>query len=249
MIHFISDLHLSDEQPHLIELFTDYLKKHTNKISKLYMLGDLFEVWIGDDYQPKWIQDILEQLAALNQRGVELYFLHGNRDFMVGKGFMQATGCRLLDDYATVQLGDHKVLLCHGDTLCIDDTAYQTFRKQVRTNQWQSQFLSLPIEQRLAIVADYRKQSKSATAEKQQDIMDVNTHEFIKVMNSFELKHMIHGHTHRPKLHQDQGLFRWVLSDWRELGQFVSFADNTLTAHYFDTSGIKSSEQHSMTLS
>lgn len=237
--HFISDLHLCDEQPQLLRLFAHYLEKYAPQADRLYVLGDLFEVWIGDDYQPQWLLPITQQLNKLVVQGTSIYFCHGNRDFLLGKHYAKQANLKLLPEYSTINLFNHSVLLCHGDTLCTDDTAYQTFRQQVRSEQWQQEFLSLPIEQRLAIVNNYRQQSKQATAEKSQEIMDVNEDEVSITFQQYDVELMIHGHTHRPAIHQTHNnntiQRRVVLSDWRDYGQFLVASDNTLSSYHFDT--------------
>jgi UDP-2,3-diacylglucosamine hydrolase len=236
-VHFISDLHLCEQQPHLLRLFNHYLEQHAPAAEKLYILGDLFEVWIGDDYQPEWVLKIQQRLADLVEKGTQVYFCHGNRDFLVGEGFAAHTGVKLLDEYQVIQLGNRSALLCHGDTLCTDDAPYQEFRAKVRQREWQNQFLALSIEQRLAIVNDYRDQSKAATATKADEIMDVNSQTVQRTFDTFKVNLMIHGHTHRPAIHQMHNQQRIVLSDWRDYGQFLQWNDNVFQPVYFDLSG------------
>ncbi len=236
-VHFISDLHLCEEQPHLMALFDHYLKNYTQEIDQLYILGDLFEVWVGDDYQPDWVKLIEQKLCQLKERGVELFFCHGNRDFLIGEAFASRTGISLLQEYQVIKLGRQSALLCHGDSLCTDDLPYQDFRAKVRTQQWQQQFLALPIEQRLAIVNDYRDQSKAATAAKTNDIMDVNQSEVEQAFAKFNVELLIHGHTHRPATHHFNNLQRIVLSDWRDYGQFLQWENGVFQSVYFDCDG------------
>lgn len=232
--HFISDLHLTPEQPHLLRLFEYYLSEIAPSADELYILGDLFEVWIGDDYLPQWLKPIENKLAELSKGHSKIFFCHGNRDFLVGNEFSKRTGIQLLDEYATINLGNISALLCHGDSLCTDDIKYIEFRNQVRTKQWQNNFLSLPIEQRLAIVNDYRDQSAKATAEKNVDIMDVKTDTVSQIMQQYQCPILIHGHTHRPNKHESTLFTRMVLSDWYHYGQFLSFDDDTFESIYFN---------------
>ncbi|PWK53379.1 UDP-2,3-diacylglucosamine diphosphatase [Pleionea mediterranea] len=237
--HFISDLHLSDEQPQLLRLFTHYLEQYAPRADRLYILGDLFEVWIGDDYQPQWLMPFTHQLNNLAEQGTSLYFCHGNRDFLLGNNYAKQANLKLLPEYSTIDLFGQSVLLCHGDTLCTDDTAYQDFRQQVRSEQWQQEFLSLPVEQRLAIVNNYRQQSKQATAEKSQEIMDVNADEVSHTFQHNDVEVMIHGHTHRPAIHRTEkdntSLQRIVLSDWRDYGQYLEADSGIISSFHFDT--------------
>jgi len=231
--HVIADLHLSEEQPHLVRLFDHYLENFATKADTLFILGDLFEVWIGDDYQPEWLNNITQRLRQLSQH-CAIYFCHGNRDFLLGESYAERAGMTLLSEYETTQLLGCKTLLCHGDTLCTDDVAYQEFRQQVRTQQWQSQFLALPIEQRLAIVNDYRAQSKQATAEKNDAIMDVNLNTVAHTVKEYDATLLIHGHTHRPAIHQESFGPRLVVSDWRKHGHFLELSENSATSCYFE---------------
>lgn len=232
--HFISDLHLCEEQPHLLRLFEIYLERYAPQASHLYILGDLFEVWIGDDYLPDWLLQLTQKMKSLSTDGTRIFFCHGNRDFLLGHQFAQQAGLQLLDEYATITLNGRKVLLCHGDTLCTDDAAYQTFRAEVRTEKWQSEFLSLPIEKRLAIVNQYRQQSKQATAEKANDIMDVNRSSVDSIFDAHQVQYLIHGHTHRPATHSNNGHHRIVLSDWGHEGQYLEFKDDCLKSFCFN---------------
>lgn len=235
--HFISDLHLCEEQPHLVALFEHYLENYTFGIEKLYILGDLFEVWIGDDYQPDWVVAVQQKLKHLSDQGTHIFFCHGNRDFLIGETFAALTGVKLLPEYEVIQLSDQPALVCHGDSLCVDDVAYQEFRSQVRTTKWQQEFLALPAEKRLAIVNDYRAQSKAATAAKTNDIMDVNQNEVKKIFAKYSVDLLIHGHTHRPATHQFNNLQRIVLSDWRDYGQFLEWKNGVFQTVYFDCDG------------
>ncbi|NVJ59309.1 MAG: UDP-2,3-diacylglucosamine diphosphatase [Gammaproteobacteria bacterium] len=232
--HFISDLHLSSEQPHLLRLFEYYLDNIAPNASEIFILGDLFEVWIGDDYRPEWLQPITQKLKTLNEKKIKVAFCHGNRDFLVGQGFCDDVGIQLMSECTTIQLDGTPTLLCHGDSLCIDDVEYIAFRNQVRTQQWQKEFLSLSIEQRLKIVNDYREQSAQATSEKNEAIMDVNQSMVRKVMQQENCQLLIHGHTHRPAQHEDSEFTRLVLSDWYDYGHFLLFENGHFDSIYFN---------------
>lgn len=217
---FVSDLHLSEAKPELTQGFITFLQQRAADADSLYLLGDVFDYWIGDDYHLSRYAPVIEQLKHLHQLGVQLYFMAGNRDFLVGSAFMQATGCQPLNDPHRLQLGEQIVLLLHGDTLCIDDVEYQQLRQQLRDPQWQQQFLAKPIGERLQIAQHLRQNSRQATIKKQAAIMDVNQAEVARVMAKHDVKLMIHGHTHRPNRHQWQVNLqqyqRIVLGDWQD---------------------------------
>ena len=217
-IWFVSDLHLSETTPELTQAFISFLQQRTANAHSLYLLGDIFDYWIGDDYHlPRYTQ-LIEQLQRLHQLGVQLYFMAGNRDFLVGSGFMQATGCQLLNDPHALNIGEQRVLLLHGDTLCSDDVDYQQLRQQLRDIRWQQAFLAKPINERLQIAEQLRQDSRRATSQKNTAIMDVNPIEVERVMALHDVKLIIHGHTHRPNHHHwqvnHQHYERIVLGDW-----------------------------------
>jgi UDP-2,3-diacylglucosamine hydrolase len=217
-IWFISDLHLNETTPSLTQAFITFLQNRAQDAHSIYLLGDIFDYWIGDDYHLPRYTPVIEQLQRLHQLGIQLYFMAGNRDFLVGRAFMQSSGCQMLDDPHPLMIGEQKVLLLHGDTLCTDDVDYQRLRQQLRNRQWQQQFLAKPIRARLQIAEDLRQHSQQATSQKNIDIMDVNQTEVERVMTAHDVKIMIHGHTHRPQQHQwclnNQHYTRIVLGDW-----------------------------------
>ena len=223
---FISDLHLSAERPAIGALFLDFLRAHARHAEALYILGDLFEYWIGDDvaaqaeYRP-----LIDGLRALTDSGVPVYVLHGNRDFLLGHGFEQQTGCRLLPDPTVISLYGENTLIMHGDTLCTDDVAYLKFRVMVRNPDWVKMFLGKTITERDAIVRDYREISKAATAVKKPEIMDVNQGAVETVLQQHGVRHLIHGHTHRPAQHRFERdgvpARRTVLGDWYDQGSVL----------------------------
>ena len=228
---FISDLHLSAERPAIGALFLDFLRTRAPRAEALYILGDLFEYWIGDDAAalPEY-QMLIAGLRALTQGGVPVYVMHGNRDFLLGSGFEQQTGCQLLPDPTVISLYGSNTLLMHGDTLCTDDVAYLKFRVMVRNPDWVKMFLGKPIAERDAIVRDYREISKAATAVKKPEIMDVNQGAVESTLRQHGVQHLIHGHTHRPAQHRfmldGAAVQRTVLGDWYDQGSVLVCARN-----------------------
>ncbi|TDP00009.1 UDP-2,3-diacylglucosamine diphosphatase [Marinomonas balearica] len=224
---FISDLHLYDKRPDLIRAFivlTDEIKK--SPPSTLYILGDFYEAWIGDDYQPEWNKAIENALHSLIQSGHKVNFTHGNRDFLVKQMWSQRTGVHLLDELTLLEHNDLCLLLAHGDEFCIDDVEYQAFRSTARTEKWQESILAMPIEQRIAFAQKLRNDSKSMSADKDISIMDVNPSAIETAITDQNASILIHGHTHRPKLHQHPFGKRLVLGDWDEFVWIAKLDDN-----------------------
>ena len=215
---FISDLHLSPLRPGTIDLFLGFLAGRARKAERLYILGDLFDAWIGDDDDAPPHPEIIAGLRSLRDSGTELFFQHGNRDFLIGRRFARASGCELLDDPATVDLYGTPALLMHGDLLCTDDLPYQKFRRKARNPLFQKLFLWRRLEKRRRIAADYRRRSAEATAAKTSDIMDVNRETVDRYIRQAGVNLLIHGHTHRPARHEfevdGQPVIRWVLAEW-----------------------------------
>lgn len=224
--YFISDLHLSPNTPKLTALLKQLLTDWEKDAEALYILGDLFEAWAGDDQMDNpFIAEVVALLKNASQH-YKIYFIHGNRDFLIGADFAAATGITLLEDNTLIDLYGQKILIAHGDALCTDDTQYQQFRTMVRNPAWQQQFLSLPIEARLAQVAEARSKSNADKKYKSVAIMDVNADAVDALMRSNNYAVMIHGHTHRPAVHEwaldDNACERWVLPDWSgEEGGFM----------------------------
>ncbi|MDQ3259782.1 MAG: UDP-2,3-diacylglucosamine diphosphatase [Pseudomonadota bacterium] len=232
---FISDLHLCASRPRIKQLFFDFLQSAARKADQLYILGDFFEYWAGDDdIEDPFNRSIVSALAALTSSGVAVYLMHGNRDFLIGEAFCQASGARLLSDPSLIELNGARTLLMHGDTLCTDDVEYQNFRKQVRDPRWQRQFLSQPLEQRKAIIADLRRRSETEKQMKSIDIMDVTPASVEAALREHIYPRLIHGHTHRPALHHHQvdgkECERWVLTDWYQHGGYLRCDANGLKA-------------------
>jgi len=223
---FISDLHLCGARPAINRLFLDFLRTRARSAKALYILGDLFEYWIGDEaVEQKEFRSIIAGLRELTANGTPVFVMHGNRDFLMGQGFEKATGCRLLADPACIDLYGTPTLLMHGDTMCTDDVEYMHFREMVRDPAWQKEFLKKSVAERDRIGNEYREISKQSTAAKQPEIMDVNQKAVEAVMREHRVLRLIHGHTHRPREHvfdlDGQPARRMVLGDWYQQGSVL----------------------------
>ncbi len=224
---FISDLHLCGTRPAITGLFLDFLQHRARAADALYILGDLFEYWIGDEaVEQEEFRAIVHGLRELTMCGTPVYVMHGNRDFLMADGFEKAIGCRLLADPTCLDLHGTPTLLMHGDSLCSDDVEYMAFRAQVRDPAWQREFLTKSVAERDQIVRDFREISKNATASKKPEIMDVNQKAVEAIMRKHGVQRLIHGHTHRPMEHiftlDGQPARRMVLGDWYEQGSVLS---------------------------
>jgi len=217
----ISDLHLSPERPAVTRAFFAFMREKARRADALYILGDLFESWIGDDDPAPLAREVIGELKRLSDSGTHLYFMHGNRDFMIGRRFARQTGCTLLPQPHVAELGGQKMLLLHGDTLCTEDAAYQKFRRISRNPLIKFVMRHLPLKKRQQIAADWRRKSMAANANKSDNIMDVTHAEVERVMEEFGVSLMIHGHTHRPARHALPGGERLVLGDWHEQGWYI----------------------------
>ncbi|MGB4948123.1 MAG: UDP-2,3-diacylglucosamine diphosphatase [Candidatus Competibacter denitrificans] len=215
---FVSDLHLDASCPAITGLFLAFLEDQARQADACYILGDLFEAWIGDDDDAELGRTVALALRGLTDSGVPVFFLHGNRDFLLGERFAATAGFRLLAQTEIIDLYGEPVLLLHGDTLCTDDTAYQAFRAQVRNPLWQAQLLALPLAQRRVLAGQLRETSRQSTRQKTADIMDVNPVAVTQALRDHGVQRMIHGHTHRPAIHdvllEGQPTRRAVLGDW-----------------------------------
>lgn len=222
---FISDLHLSQERPVIADLFLRFLQEQASQADSLYILGDLFEAWLGDDMVLPEYQPSIAAMKSLSAVGVPIYVMYGNRDFLMREAFEQMTGANLIYEPHIIQLGDQPTLLLHGDTLCTDDVAYQQFRSMVRNPQWQSELLAKTPAQRLALAREYRAMSQTEMAKKDEAIMDVNQQTVLATLRQQHVRHMIHGHTHRPGVHDfdldGRPAQRIVLGDWYEHGNYL----------------------------
>ena len=212
---FISDLHLQSAQPHTSAAFYAFLQERAMAADALFILGDLFEYWAGDDDLTDPFHHIIaEAIRAVSDAGVRVYWIAGNRDFLVGTGFAEAAGLRLLAEPHVAHIGGHRITLVHGDAQCTDDLNYIAFRQQVRDPVWQAQFLALPLAQRKAIIAGMREGSKTAHSAKSYELMDVTQGAIDALYAATASDIIIHGHTHRPALHLAGGKRRYVLPDW-----------------------------------
>ncbi|BCB28026.1 UDP-2,3-diacylglucosamine hydrolase [Sulfurimicrobium lacus] len=223
---FISDLHLSADRPEVLSAFSEFLATTAVHADALYILGDLFEYWAGDDdLDAPFNRQVVAALAALNAGGTALYLMHGNRDFLMGEALATACGAHFLHDPELRDIHGTATLLMHGDKLCTDDTAYLAFREQVRDAQWQQAFLAQPLALRKAQIEQLREQSRQAQREKAAEIMDVNAESVINLLGKYGYPRLIHGHTHRPALHLQEidgrRCERWVLPDWYEQGGYL----------------------------
>ena len=223
---FISDLHLSASRPHILRLFLDFLLGPARQAEALYILGDLFEYWAGDDdLADPFNQGIAKALAACAAAGTRVSFMRGNRDFLVGKQFAAACGLQLLEDPVQVELADGGAVLSHGDALCTDDKAYQAFRATVRSADWRAAFLARPLEERKREIEAMRARSEAEKRVKSAAIMDVSEAAVAEFFRRRDCPRMIHGHTHRPAHHEHtvdgRRCERWVLADWYDKGSYL----------------------------
>jgi UDP-2,3-diacylglucosamine hydrolase len=226
---FISDLHLSEDRPAANERFFSFLEKEARGAEALYILGDFFEYWIGDDDLGQPFNAVIAGLLqGVSRSGVALHFMHGNRDFLVGQGFCETTGARLLDDPTVLELQGEKTLLMHGDTLCTDDLDYQAWRRTARSSAWQQQFLAKPLPERRHAVLGMREKSKQVVEAKPAEIMDVNDGAVREALERHGVRRLIHGHTHRAGRHRlevgGRACERWVLPDWYGRGGYLELA-------------------------
>jgi UDP-2,3-diacylglucosamine hydrolase len=223
---FVSDVHLDGSAPEATEQFLEFLRGEAAQADALYILGDLFEAWVGDDDEAAVNETVCAALRTLTEV-TPCFALHGNRDFLLGAGFSARSGCRLLPDPVIVRLDEEPVLLTHGDALCSDDHAYQELRSIVRTSSWQRRFLALPLATRELLADEARAGSRRHTARTVRDIMDVNPQAVGLAFRATRVTRMIHGHTHRPGRHDlevdGEHRQRIVLGAWYEQGSVLRY--------------------------
>ena len=223
---FVSDVHLGEDSAAAIGQFLGFLATHATRAEALYILGDLFESWVGDDDRSETAQRVCAALKSLTAGGVPCFVLHGNRDFLLGPGFGERTGCVLLTDPVVAELAGERVLITHGDALCTDDHAYQELRSMVRQADLQRRFLALPLAHREVLADEVRAGSRRHTARTVPTIMDVNAEAVARAFRAAGVHRMIHGHTHRPGVHDlvvdGAGAQRIVLGAWYEQGSYLS---------------------------
>ena len=235
---FVSDLHLQVSHPRTAEAFFAFLAERAVQAERLYLLGDIFEYWAGDDdLAEPFHQQVMSAIRAVSEAGTAVYWLAGNRDFLVGPGFAEAAGLTLLEEPHILSAGGKRIALVHGDAQCTADLKYMAFRAQVRDREWQQQFLGMPLAQRKAIIAGLREGSREAHAGKSYEIMDVTPEAVQDLFDRADASVIIHGHTHRPAVHDTDGRLRYVLPDW-ELdaepvrgGWIALAADGAITRH------------------
>jgi UDP-2,3-diacylglucosamine hydrolase len=229
---FISDIHLSESRPDLTQAFIQFLQTDAMQADSLYILGDLFDFWIGDDDSSEFAHIIQQAIRKVSDHGVSCFFIHGNRDFLIGTKFEQATGMALLDEVSCIDLYGSKVVILHGDLLCLEDERYLSFRAKVHQPWLQWCFNQLPFFVRQRIVSKVQVGIKSDKSTKSYDIMDVTQQEVLRVMDKYHVKMMIHGHTHRPSIHEinqsNHYYTRIVLGDW---GNELSYLEFTQTGY------------------
>jgi UDP-2,3-diacylglucosamine hydrolase len=228
---FISDLHLTEKRPAVTELFLSFLGSDATSAEALYILGDFFEYWIGDEATGfAEVQPILEGLAALADSGVPVYVMRGNRDVLLGEEFERAAHCQLLQDPTIIDLYGEPTLISHGDYMCTDDTEYQQYRAMVTDPDFQARFLAKDLDEREAIIQTYREISMANSSTKSMEIMDVNPETVVEQMQAHGVQQMIHGHTHRPAIHDidvsGKPAKRIVLGDWYDQGSVLVCDEN-----------------------
>ena len=230
--YFIADLHLAQNRPDITACFLRFLKNEAIQAQTLYILGDLFEVWVGDDDDSAYLATIAKALRTLSSFGTTIYYIHGNRDFLLGKRFAKKSSMILLPEIDLIDLYGQNVVIMHGDTLCTRDIAYQNFRTKSRSWWWQTIVKNLPLWVRKKMAANYRKKSAAATSIKPQDIMDVTESEVVDCLESYQSQLLIHGHTHRPAIHHltanGKTAQRIVLGDWYEQGAWLKVTPTSM---------------------
>jgi UDP-2,3-diacylglucosamine hydrolase len=229
-IAFISDLHISEAQSEIGEQFVDFLANRASKYKALYILGDLFEYWLGDDDINPYLNNIKNALLNYTKTGIPIYFIHGNRDFLIGERFSNETGIKILPDPTVIKINNEDILISHGDLFCTDDIVYQETRKLTRDPKWQNLMLRKSLEERKTFAFKAREKSKEYMKDLADDITDVNQSEIANTFKEFNLKTIIHGHTHRPATHNTRinniDYKRIVLGDWYDQGSCLEWNDS-----------------------
>lgn len=230
--YFIADLHLCESRPDISACFFRFLENEAIEADKLYILGDLFEAWVGDDDDSLYLKEVAQAIYKLSKTGTQIYYIHGNRDFLLGERYAKQAGMTLLPEVDTMDLYGQLAVIMHGDTLCTRDIGYQEFRKKSRSWWWQAIVKSLPLFIRKKMAANYRKRSAVATSMKSQEIMDVTESEVVKCLELNQSQLLIHGHTHRPAVHQVKAngktAQRIVLGDWYEQGAWLKVTPDSI---------------------
>ena len=234
---FISDLHLHESRPDITATLISTLNKYRETTTSLYILGDLFEVWLGDDDDSPLIQQITNALCSWSKSGSKLFIQHGNRDFLIGQHFCNKVGAILLDENTLIELNGQPTLLLHGDSLCTDDEDYQRFRREIRNRHSITSLLSKSLEERQNIANELRHMSQEANSNKAEDIMDVNLQSVVQTMKKHSVLRLIHGHTHRPAHHlfklNGNDAERIVLGNWDQYGWLLRAESNLIELKKF----------------
>lgn len=236
--YFISDLHLAEDRPALTAVFEAFLRGPCRQAKALYILGDLFEYWAGDDDADAPLnRRVAAALAREAERGLAIYFMAGNRDFLLGPAYARQAGMTLLPDPSEAVLDGQRLLLMHGDSLCTDDAPYQAYRRQVRDPAYQAGFLAQPLAARHAFIEQLRQKSEAAKQEKAAEIMDVNAEAVAAVFRKHGFPILIQGHTHRPAHHRlevdGRACERWVLADWHDSAPYLAWTGSALESRDF----------------
>ncbi|OUS07023.1 UDP-2,3-diacylglucosamine diphosphatase [Gammaproteobacteria bacterium 42_54_T18] len=237
---FISDLHLTEKRPDLTQALFSFIDRECinsdTPTSALYILGDFFEAWIGDDISSPLTEKVKAHLKTITDAKIDLYIMHGNRDFLIGQSFCNDIGAQLIKDGTIIHLDEKPVVLMHGDTLCTQDVQYLAFRDVVRNPSWQHDFLSKPISERLNIAQELRRKSQESAADKSEYIMDIDQRAVEETLSASRCSILIHGHTHRPAVHpltNPEGGCRYVLGDWDKYGWMIVANDANIKLSKF----------------
>ena len=232
---FISDLHLDHKREEIKKAFFKFLESEASEFENLYILGDLFEVWIGDDFEDDFTREVISELKKFALKDKNIFIMHGNRDFLLGEKFAEKCGAKLISDPLILD-EEKKIMLSHGDIFCTDDVEYQSFKEKVRNEKWQKEFLSKDLKDREEIAKNLRNESAMKNSKKEDYLMDVNKSEVEKIARENEVEIIIHGHVHRPKIHNEVFGQRIVLGDWNKkywfislIGERVSLRSNEIT--------------------
>lgn len=229
---FISDLHIDDSNPRILRRLNTLIEDETPNIDALYILGDLVEVWVGDDDRSNLAKTLRATLKKATQN-CQVYLMHGNRDFLFGEGFAEEIGATLINDPTVITINGSRIVITHGDAYCTRDSAYQQMRQMLRSSQWKSEILDKSIEERRILATSLRNQSRLANQNKADNIMDVTHSEVLNSLKTNDASTVIHGHTHRPGIYNLEGNNRFVLGDWDRCGWLVRSSDQALTLECF----------------
>jgi len=228
---FISDLHLDHKRKDIKKAFFKFLESEASGFENLYILGDLFEVWIGDDFEDEFTSEVISELKKFSLKDKNIFIMHGNRDFLLGEKFAKKCGAKLISDPLILNKEEKKIMLSHGDIFCTDDLEYQSFKEKVRNKKWKKEFLSKDLKDREEIAKKLRKESAMKNSKKEDYLMDVNKSEVEKIAQEYEVDILIHGHVHRPKIHNEAFGQRIVLGDWDKKYWFISLIGEKISLH------------------